>query len=144
MEIIIEEISRGYKLQHRHQLNKSCIRIGRDYSNDIILTDPHICPQHVELSFEEGQWTITDNNTINGTFLENIKNKTAHQHIVKDGDIISLGKSLLRIVFRDHKVAPTVPFSPFENLINLLRSPLALTISIAVFVDKPMSSTKPT
>jgi hypothetical protein len=134
MEIIIEEISRGNKLQQRHQLNKGRIKIGRDYSNDIILTDPHICPQHIEISYEEGQWVITDNNTVNGTFLENTKHKTADQHKVQNGDIISLGKSLLRIVFHDHDVAPTVPFSAFENLINLLRSPLALALSLAVFI----------
>jgi hypothetical protein len=134
MEIIIEEISRSYKLQHRHLVNKGRIRIGRDYSNDIILADPHICPQHIDLCFEEDQWTITDNNTINGTFLENVKNKSANQHILQDGDIISLGKSLLRIVFPGRSVAPTVPFSAFESLINFLRSPLALAISLAIFI----------
>jgi len=134
MEIVIEEISRGNKLQHRHQLNKGHIKIGRDYTNDIILADPHICPQHVELSFEQGQWVITDNNTVNGTFLENAKNKTADQHIVQNGDVISLGKSLLRIVFREHQVSPTIPFSSFENLINLLRTPLALTLNLALFI----------
>ncbi|MBU2892819.1 FHA domain-containing protein [Colwellia sp. D2M02] len=136
MEIIIEEISRGQKLLHRHQLNKSTVRIGRDYNNDIILSDPHICPQHLDINFNDGVWTLTDKNTINGTFLENASNKkqSANQHIIEDGDIINLGKSQLRIVFRDHKVAPTVPFSAFENLIDLLRSPIALTLSIAIFI----------
>jgi hypothetical protein len=136
MEIIIEEISRGHKLQHRHQLNQGKIRVGRDYSNDIILADPHICPQHIDISFDDGNWKVTDNNTINGTFLENhnSKKQSANEHIVQDGDIICIGKSLLRFVFRDHEVAPTVPFSAFESLINILRNPLALTLSIGVFI----------
>ncbi|MCW8834679.1 MAG: FHA domain-containing protein, partial [Colwellia sp.] len=55
-EIIIEEVSKGHKLLHRHKLTKKQIHIGRDYHNDIILSDPHICPSHACLTFVNGQW----------------------------------------------------------------------------------------
>ncbi len=134
-EIFIEEISRGQKLIHRHRLNKAQISIGRDYSNDIILADPHICPTHLTISHHNSLWKIADNNSINGTFLENPndKKKTADQHIVESGDIISVGKSQLKIVFNDYHVSETIRFSAFENLINLMRNPLALLLSISLF-----------
>ena len=135
MELIIEEISRNHKLLHRHKLDKPSIHIGRDYHNDIILADPHVCPSHISIDFIDEQWQITDNQTINGTFVENPKEKKhkANQHIVHDGDVISLGKSQLRLLFSDHVVEPTVAFSPFESFINIMRHPVALFISIAFF-----------
>ena len=134
-ELIIEEISRNQKLLHRHKLNKPSIHIGRDYHNDIILADPHICPSHISIDLVDGQWLITDNQSVNGTFVENPQEKkqTANQHIVRDGDIVSLGKSQIRLLFTDHKVAPTQAFSPFDVFINLMRHPVALFLSISFF-----------
>jgi hypothetical protein len=133
--IIIEEISRNYKLLHRHKLSKPQIHIGRDYHNDIILADPHICPSHLSIEQVDGQWKIIDNQTVNGSFIENINEKkhAANNHIINDGDVITLGKSQLRILFTDHPVEATVAFSPFESFINLMRHPVALLMSVALF-----------
>jgi len=135
MEIIIEEISRNYKLLHRHKLSQQKIHVGRDYHNDIILADPHICPSHLNIELVDNQWKITDNQTVNGSFIENAQEKkqTANSHIIRDGDIITLGKSQLRILFPDHPVEPTIAFSPFESFIDLMRNPLILLLSIALF-----------
>lgn len=134
-ELVIEEISRNHKLLHRHKLDKPSINIGRDYHNDIILADPHVCPSHISIDFIDKEWQITDNQTVNGTFVENHKEKkyAANQHIIRDGDVITLGKSQLRLLFSDHAVEPTLAFSPFESFINLIRNPIALFISIAFF-----------
>jgi hypothetical protein len=134
-EIIIEEVSKGHKLLHRHRLTKEQIHIGRDYHNDIILSDPHICPSHISIAFVDGHWLITDHQTVNGTFVENPKQKKheANQHVINDGDIISIGKSQLRILFNNHEVAPTVAFSPFESFIDLMRHPVTLFLSIMLF-----------
>jgi len=134
-EIIIEEISRNHKLLHRHKLSQQQIHIGRDYHNDIILADPHICPSHLSIEQVNGQWQITDNQTVNGSFIENVNEKkhVADRHIINDGDVITLGKSQLRILFTNHPVEPTLAFSPFESFINLMRHPVALLLSIALF-----------
>ena len=135
-EIIIEEITRNHKLLHRHRLNQNNITIGRNYQNDIILTDPHICPQHLSLSYSQDDWRINDNNSINGTSLENSESKKqdGHQKILNDGDVIILGKSQLRILFKNHSVEDTIAFSPFESLIDLIRHPAAVFTSIALFI----------
>lgn len=134
-ELIIEEVSKGHKLLHRHRLNKSAIKVGRDYHNDIILADPHICPSHLTITCIDGQWRIIDEHSINGSFVENPKQKkhNANQHIINDGDIISIGKSQLRILFNEHQVAPTIALSPFESFIDLMRHPVALFMSMALF-----------
>ena len=135
-EIIIEEISRNHKLLHRHKLNRNEVSIGRNYHNDIILTDPHICPQHLSLKYSQGIWHLSDNNSVNGTLLENSldKRQDAHQQVISDGDVIILGKSQLRILFSDHQVSDTIALSPFESLIDLIRHPIAVFINVALFM----------
>ncbi|PKI17309.1 FHA domain-containing protein [Colwellia sp. 12G3] len=135
-EIIIEEITRNHKLLHRHRLKQNNITIGRDYKNDIILTDPHICPQHLSLNYSQGAWCIHDNNSVNGTTLENseCKKQDGHKQVINDGDVIILGKSQLRILFKNHSIADTIAFSPFESLIDLIRHPVAVFTSIALFI----------
>ncbi len=135
-EIIIEEITRNHKLLHRHRLKQNNISIGRNYQNDIILTDPHICPQHLSLHYDQDDWCIRDNNSVNGTALENneCKKQDGHQQVINDGDVIILGKSQLRVIFKNHRVADTIAFSPFESLIDLIRHPVAVFTSIALFI----------
>jgi hypothetical protein len=134
-EIIIEEISRNHKLLHRHKLSQQQIHIGRDYHNDIILSDPHVCPSHLSIELTDGQWKIIDNQTVNGSFIENTQSKKhcADQHIINDGDVITLGKSQLRILFTNHPVEATIAISPFEALINLMRHPVVLLLSVTLF-----------
>ena len=135
-EIIIEEISRNHKLIHRHKLSRNKVSIGRNYQNDIILTDPHICPEHLSLKYSQGIWYLNDNNSVNGTLLENKQDKRqdAHQQVINDGDVIILGKSQLRVLFSDHQVSETIALSPFESLIDLIRHPIAVFISLALFM----------
>ncbi|MEI6893612.1 MAG: FHA domain-containing protein [Colwellia sp.] len=135
-EIIIEEISRNHKLLRRHRLNQNSITIGRDYHNDIILTDPYICAKHLSLTYAQGVWHINDNSSLNGTVLETSKNKkqNAHQQKIQDGDVIILGESQLRVLFKSHQVAETITFSPFEQLIDFIRNPVAVFSIVALFM----------
>ena len=132
MEIIIEEISRDHKLISRHRINKDSINIGRSYQNDIILPDPHICPDHLSLVFNGEHWIIEDQGSINGSYLEDGKTSIKN-HIISSGDIFNVGKSLIRIVYANHPIEETIRLSTFESLINITRHPLVLTFSIVLF-----------
>ncbi len=132
MEIIIEEINRGHKLIGRHKFNQQTIEIGRGYHSDIILSDPHVCAEHLAIEFDGENWRVTDRGSINGCFLDDGK-KPANGHIVHSGDIITLGKSQIRIVFPHHPVATSISLSPFENLINLTKNPAVLIANILFF-----------
>ena len=132
MEIIIEEVSKGHKLLGRHKFNQTNISIGRGYHSDIILADPHVCAEHISIAFDGSNWRVVDLDSINGCFIEDGK-KSAHGHILHSGDIITLGKSQIRVVFPHHPVAESITLSPFESLINLTRHPAALMINIAIF-----------
>jgi len=132
MEIIIEEISRGHKLIGRHKFVKESVSIGRGYQNDIIVSDPHVCSDHLKIEFNGEFWIVSDSDSVNGSFIEDHKD-LLYQHPVKSGDIITLGKSQIRIVFPHHPVEESVTFSPFENLIDMARHPATLICSVVLF-----------
>lgn len=133
MEIIIEEISRGHKLLGRQKFASPEITIGRGYGNDIIVADPHVCPEHLKISWQDGVWVIEDLNSLNGSFIEHSKQE-ADRHIVSSGDVICFGKSQIRLIFPNHPVAASVPFSAFENVINIARHPMSLVLSVLAFM----------
>jgi S-DNA-T family DNA segregation ATPase FtsK/SpoIIIE len=53
------------------------VSIGRDSQNDIVVANQFISSKHAQLAFREGKWSIYDNNSTNGTFVngERIKSK---------------------------------------------------------------------
>lgn len=132
MEIIIEEIGRNKKLLARHKFLTNKVTLGRGYNNSVILSDPHICPEHLSIEFDGENWLVKDNDSINGSFLAESK-QNADQHIIHSGDIIRLGKSFIRIILPNHPVESTVPFSFFEGFIDFLRKPLIIAFNIAFF-----------
>jgi hypothetical protein len=132
MEIIIEEINRGKKLLHRHKFFTQKITIGRSYHNDIILADPHICPDHLSIEYTGEHWIVKDHNSINGCYINSGKQKVV-QHIVKSGDIIHFGKSQIRLILPDHPISETLAFSSFEGFIDLMRNPLVLSFNVLFF-----------
>lgn len=133
MEIIIEQLTRDHKIISCHKFAKQDIKIGRAYSSDIIISDPHVCPTHLNIEFDGEHWVVNDDCTINGSFIEGSKERV-HQHIVQSGDVICFGKSVVRLLFPSHAVPASVAFSPFEQLVNFARHPLVLTANIAIFV----------
>lgn len=132
MELIIEEISRGRKVLSRHKYNQSEINIGRSFENDMILSDPHICGEHLTISFNGESWQVTDHQSVNGSFLDEGK-QTADKHIVNSGDVIRIGQSQIRLLLPNHPVADTIELSPFESLINNVKNPITLVTNILIF-----------
>jgi len=132
MEVIIEEISRGKKVLCRHKFSKTSVTIGRSYKNDIVFADPHVCPDHIQINFENNNWVIADNDSVNGCYIADSKNN-ANNHIIRSGDILRFGKSQVRIVFPDHPVEPSLTFSPFESVIDVTRNPFILFSNILLF-----------
>lgn len=132
MEIIIEELSHGHKLLSRQKFASNNITIGRGYDNDIIISDPHVCADHLQLHFNGEDWLVDDQGSINGSYLEDSKDNVI-QHKVCSGDIITIGKSQVRFVFPSHPVSESIAISPFESLINIARHPIVLTLSMVLF-----------
>lgn len=68
--------------------------IGRDSSlSQIVLADPRISKRHVWLGVKDGNVVITDQNSRNGTFVNDPKSARVNEIILKPGDLVILGES---------------------------------------------------
>ncbi|MCM3903244.1 MAG: trypsin-like peptidase domain-containing protein, partial [Pyrinomonadaceae bacterium] len=70
----------------------SCI--GRDSTvSEIVITDPRISKRHVWIGVKEGRVVITDQNSRNGTFVNDPKSPRVTETPLSEGDTVILGES---------------------------------------------------
>jgi Nif-specific regulatory protein len=73
-------------------LAESVIAIGREPSNHILLPDPLVSRHHCQITETDGQFTLSDLGSANGTFVNGVPIK---ERVLQHGDLIKLGDSLL-------------------------------------------------
>jgi hypothetical protein len=68
--------------------------IGRDGgSSQIVLADPRISKRHVWIGVKNGRVVITDQNSRNGTFINDPKSQRVTETSLSAGDVVILGES---------------------------------------------------
>ncbi|MGB5962131.1 MAG: protein kinase [Coleofasciculaceae cyanobacterium] len=89
--------------------SESIIRIGRSPGNDIILDDPLVSRQHLELHAMPSQsgslWQLVNQGT-NGTFLDGV---LVSRSVVQDGAIIRLAREGPLLKFQIQESVPVLP-----------------------------------
>jgi hypothetical protein len=116
MEIVIELITRNNKVKSFHKLSGDSIKIGRSYENDFVLQDEHISPHHAEIiQSENGSLVLVDKCSVNG--IRDNKNKDVGLQVdLKSGDVVTIGKHLIRIVLPHHPIARTKKLNVLEDI----------------------------
>jgi len=76
-------------------------RAGRSSDNDVRLGDPQASRLHAVVEWLQGDYVLTDQGSRNGTFLNGVQLEGPAR--LRDGDLIKIGNSLLRVV------APAAP-----------------------------------
>ena len=72
------------------------MRIGRDGSNDIVLSDKRVSRKHAEIRYsDDGQFVITDLHSVSGT---RVNGELITAQTLADGDLIQIGDQ--RFVFK--------------------------------------------
>ena len=126
------QILRGDSPGKTHRL-KFKTRIGRESDNDIVIVDPRISRYHFQISFEEGEWLLSDLGSVNGTYINgmlvNIPQALAH------GDQIKLGETIL--VYRDPTVEKDTPFDPSATVHGHTAPPYGEYYAISVDASQP-------
>jgi pSer/pThr/pTyr-binding forkhead associated (FHA) protein len=77
------------KLIERIVTEKKRITIGRTTDNDIVLENRGVSRKHAMIEFNENAAVIIDNESLNGTFVNNRK---ITEEVLRDADIITIGK----------------------------------------------------
>jgi hypothetical protein len=68
------------------------VEIGRQSSNDVVLSDPNVSRRHAQLRREGERWLLADLGSTNGTL---VNGKQAMEHELAHGDRLSFGTSEL-------------------------------------------------
>ena len=80
-----------------------CVTIGRAPTNQIVVKDDRCSRNHAELFLSDGRWTVRDLDSRNGTLVDGVNVISAY---LKDGAILSLGKSRVRFELRSDQDQP--------------------------------------
>lgn len=105
--LIIEILDRFGKIKERHPVNKFPCKIGRDYSNNVIIDDPYISPTHITINGSTESFSADDNNSKNGLFSLHPFKKQQSIKIENDSRI-RIGHTDIRFRFTDHPVRKTI------------------------------------
>jgi pSer/pThr/pTyr-binding forkhead associated (FHA) protein len=74
------------------------VRIGRDKSNDIVLPDSLVSRQHAVIELRKGQYTITDLDSKNCTYVNSNPLRENEKRKLCRGDKIKIGNTVLDIL----------------------------------------------
>lgn len=106
--------------------------IGRAYGNQVILSDPFVCPRHLKIAEDEaGRLVASDLDSVNGVFAAASPARVAQLEI-HSGSQFRIGHTTLRYVSVDHPLAPTLVDGAVK--ISPLASPYAAVISGVLLV----------
>jgi DNA segregation ATPase FtsK/SpoIIIE, S-DNA-T family len=92
------------------------ISIGRTEQNDLILANRFVSGSHAKLSYKNGHWSITDNNSTNGTFVNGYRVKNIKLNV---GDMIYIMG--YKIIIGKYFVAFNNPDATLSLKTNLLK-----------------------
>ena len=94
---------------------------GRDESAKVAVEfDAMMSRRHFEIGCADGEWTVTDLKSSNGTYVNQVR---VQQQALQDGDVISAGTTHWRV--RD-----AANVTPFEFVIETLRSGPGLLFAV--------------
>jgi len=77
------------KVIERIVTEKKRISIGRTKDNDIVLENRGVSRKHALIEFNEKAAIVIDNESLNGTFVNNRK---INEEVLRDDDVITIGK----------------------------------------------------
>jgi pSer/pThr/pTyr-binding forkhead associated (FHA) protein len=67
------EMLQGPAVGYRYAIEGETIRIGRDYSNDVVIQDPEVSRNHLLLTRDRAGFIAQDLNSTNGSFINDIR-----------------------------------------------------------------------
>jgi DNA-binding NtrC family response regulator len=92
LELVVEQEAGRPKAQSR-VLEGELFRLGSHPSNDLVIEDPLVSRFHCQLVRSESGWSITDTDSVNGTFVQGLRVRDAD--LPPGGSRIRIGDTLL-------------------------------------------------
>jgi uncharacterized RDD family membrane protein YckC len=83
------------------------VSIGRDPSNDLVLSDAMVSRRHAILERRGEQYVMRDNGSSNGTMVNG--DRVLSEQTLNDGDLIAIGSARLLFIVESSVAAPAPP-----------------------------------
>ena len=146
-KIVIEEINRLGHVVHRYKFDSLPVTVGRAYNNDLILSDPHVAPEHFTIQENHQGWLIEDLGGENAVRYRRHGDKTGNN--LASGDEVIVGRSRLRLFSPWHPVHAAHPLPNKERVSRLLSHPwiaaiIVLTAFTALLLNAHLETTNTT
>ncbi|WP_019674072.1 FHA domain-containing protein [Psychrobacter lutiphocae] len=77
------------------------LTVGRRYDNDVVISSNQVALQHAILNVENDQLTVTDLDTVHGTFINNTQVTPNEPHPVNSDDVLTFGQARFLVHFGD-------------------------------------------
>lgn len=97
-------IKTGEEKGKSYPIRDSVVLIGRDSSNTITLPDKKVSRKHASISPQGSEFLIEDLGSANGTM---VNNRPVRQQILKPGDEVRMGSTLLEFAIRTDEEGPS-------------------------------------
>ncbi|MEJ8569462.1 FHA domain-containing protein [Elongatibacter sediminis] len=123
----VEVLSRGGHVVQRIAWHGDRLRIGRAYDNDIVVSDPYVCPHHLELDLGPDGPRARDLDSVNGSYAGRHRQRVGELP-VRDGLVVHFGHSQLRFHAAGGTLAPTLRDTARHGLLGRLGSIWALLL----------------
>ncbi|WP_075188094.1 FHA domain-containing protein [Teredinibacter haidensis] len=150
--MIVEIVTKSGRVMEVHSFQKDQITIGRGYGNDLILQDPYMEANHLAASYDSeiGQISVRDLGSLNGTKIHGLLT-TLEGHVstqLQARQILTLGKTNIRILDREHSIPSALKLSSFEPLfaylgswwVSLLAIVAAVVLTlVSAYLENPFS-----
>jgi pSer/pThr/pTyr-binding forkhead associated (FHA) protein len=129
-------MSRDNQVLCTYPLNRKITQLGRSRRNHVRIEDPMVSVKHLNVSVSGGTCVVHDLDSSNGTYING--DRLDGGRVLKDGDEIMLGQTILRYAARQadtagvpdrSKSTPTEPF--FRKNLHLLAAALLLAAVVA-------------
>ena len=104
--------------QSVHELTEDTMTVGRLPDNTLQIEDASVSSHHAELSFENGEYHLSDKGSTNGTFVNGEQVTAA---ILKDGDQVRFG-SIETVFAGDAHSSASEPLPQSERAVASLGS----------------------
>lgn len=136
--IVVEVLDRRGRVRERVRLERLPAFVGRAYTNDVVLEDRFVSPQHCAIQVtESGELSVEDLGSLNGVKV--LSETPSGSFTLRSGDRFRVGETVLRLVEANHPVAPAEPLPADEGgLLHALRDPrlslLTVMASLVVFL----------
>ncbi len=101
-------ILKGYAEGMEYPIDKTHAVIGRDKDVQVPLKDPLVSRQHAVILFQDGNFTLKDLDSTNGTQMNGASIKQTNLH---HGDTFRVGDTLLQFILEDTGRNPTYEIS---------------------------------